>query len=196
MALLSNQNRVILVSITILALLAFDSSSGSSIENVLDLKTKISKLIVNNRPESKTIDLFIAAKNHLYKIVDRSVYFTNQTGINRDSFKVDIDLVTGPKLQKQQCAFIVESSQSGSTQCIKYICDEDSSGGKLNLHSSKQRLIDYENRLLLIDAKNEHLIECGTIDYGGCRLRHLSDLSIIGCNYSAPVSLKFDNQIL
>ena len=40
---------------------------------------------------------------------------------------------------------------------------------------------------MLIDEHNENLIECGTIDYGGCRMRHLSSLDIIGCNYSAPV---------
>lgn len=53
--------------------------------------------------------------------------------------------------------------------------------------SQQRQQTDNENRLLLIDERNEHLIECGTVDYGGCRLRRLSDLSIIGCNYSAPV---------
>ena len=86
---------------------------------------------------------------------------------------------------------------------VKYICGEDEQSTKLSnivlngnnkLPKSQQQsnhqqrqLTDNDNRLLLIDERNEHLIECGTIDYGGCRLRSLSDLSIIGCNYSAPV---------
>lgn len=53
--------------------------------------------------------------------------------------------------------------------------------------AQQRQLIDSDNRLLLIDERNEHLIECATTDYGGCRLRRLSDLSVIGCNYSAPV---------
>lgn len=78
---------------------------------------------------------------------------------------------------------------------LKYICGDDEQSTKLSnlvLNNKAQKpaqrqLTDNDNRLLLIDDRNQHLIECGTIDYGGCRLRRLSDLSIIGCNYSAPV---------
>lgn len=151
---------------------------SSSIEFILDLKTKINKLTINQGDTQN--DLYVASTNHLYKIIDEP---------SKSELKIAIDLSTGPKAQKQQCAFITEYSSS-STQCIKYICDEDTAQPQLKslLKSKlKQNLVDNDNRLLLIDYKNQHLIECGTVDYGGCRLRQLSDLQIIGCNYSAPV---------
>jgi len=104
------------------------------------------------------------------------------------SLLLKTNLITGPKSQKPQCAFL--TSESSADQCIKYICDEDSGSSKLlNVMSNRQQsqLINNENRLLLIDSPSNQLIECGSIDYGGCRLRSLVDLSIIGCNYSAPL---------
>ncbi|RNA23642.1 plexin-A2 isoform X1 [Brachionus plicatilis] len=151
------------------------SAETSSIQDIIDLKTRINKLTIN--PSSQKIDLYIASTNHLYKITD--------TNGDRNSLKVDIDLTTGPKAQKQQCAYITEYSSSITTQCIKYICDDDSH--PISKKKKYQNLIDNQNRLLLIDHKNQHLVECGTVDYGGCRLRQLNTLEIIGCNYSAPV---------
>jgi hypothetical protein len=153
-------------------------SSSSTIENVLDLKTRINRLVVitaNSERQSgqaaeAATSLYVASTNHLYKITDSA-----------QSFKVDIDLVTGPKLERQQCA-VINPSSSATSQCIKYVCDEDSDPSKSSL-----KQIDNDNSLLLVDAQNQNLIECGSIDYGGCRLRELNDLSIIGCNYSAPV---------
>lgn len=151
-------------------------SQTSSVQDIIDLKTPISRLTI--QPSNETIDLYIASTNHLYKITDKNG--------DKNSLIIDVNLVTGPKAQKQQCAYITEYTSSISVQCIKYICDEDS-----NLASSSTKsdswLINNENRLLLIDEKNQHLIECGTVDYGGCRLRRLDTLDIIGCNYSAPV---------
>ena len=157
------------ISFLISSLSISQTISSNSVLNVLDLKTKINKLTINSNANNN-IDIYVASTNHLYKIIDS----------NTDNLKIDIDLVTGPKAQKQQCAFITEQSAStSSTQCIKYICDDDSSQSKLLKLQKSQKYIDNDNRLLLIDAKNQHLIECGTIDYGGCRLRQLSDLQVI-----------------
>lgn len=80
------------------------NASASSIESVVDLKTRINRVTM-----TALSDLFVASTNHLYKVVD-----------DRGELRVEIDLVTGPKLQKQQCAFITESSSySAGTQCIK-----------------------------------------------------------------------------
>ena len=167
----------------------------ASIENVLDLKTRINRLIINsNDRTSGDNDLYVASTNHLYKISDRSASSVaaeqqqqqhQQTTLAAQSgstFKIDVDLVTGPKLQKQQCAVINPSFSSFNQQCIKYVCDDD-----FDSKSATVKQIDNNNRLLLIDQKNKNLIECGSIDYGGCRLRELDSLEIIGCNYSAPV---------
>jgi hypothetical protein len=159
------------VFLLILVHLAWTHSLSPSIENVLDLKTRINRLVVtNSAPGSQQASLFVASTNHLYKIVDA-----------HDSFKVDVDLITGPKLERQQCA-VINPSSLATSPCIKYVCDEDADSSKSSL-----KQVDNDNRLLLIDAQNQNLIECGSIDYGGCRLRRLDDLSIIGCNYSAPV---------
>ena len=151
-------------------------SQTSSVQDIIDLKTPISKLTV--QPSNETIDLYIASTNHLYKITDKNG--------EKNSLMIDVNLSTGPKAQKQQCAYITEYSSSISVQCIKYICDEESNLAS-RIPKSDSSLINNENRLLLIDEKNQHLIECGTVDYGGCRLRRLDTLDIIGCNYSAPV---------
>lgn len=149
--------------------------SSSTIETVLDLKTRINRLVPKSPGE-----LYAASTNHLYKIVDHAA----EDGSASSSLRIDIDLTTGPKMQQQQCA-VINPSFASPNQCIKYVCDDEYSA-----QSIKQ--VDNENRLLLIDEKSQNLIECGSVDYGGCRLRDLSDLSIIGCNYSAPV-IPFDS---
>ena len=154
-----------------IALAVVISSSSSTISSVLDLQTRINKITLHGHR-----DLYVASTNHLYKVA-------------LDPFRVAIDLVTGPKSQKQQCAFITESTAS-PTQCIKYICEDTggASSSKTDASSSKSsRLVDNDNRLLLVDEQNANLIECGTVDYGACRLRHLESLEVMGCNYSAPV---------
>jgi hypothetical protein len=153
-------------------------TQSSSISKIVDLKTKINKLVL--KESANGVDLYVASTNHLYKLSDN----------DSDLLKIEIDLSTGPKAQKQQCAFVIESPE---TQCIKYICDDEQSRLSLLKSSSQSRdakqsaMIDYENRLLLIDTVNNNLIECATTDNGGCRLRNLDDLQITGCNYSAPV---------
>jgi hypothetical protein len=160
-----------LILILLTAVTTTATTTSNSIEAVLDLKTRINRLVV--RAASSTRDnsptsLYVASTNHLYKITD---------GAATDSLKIELDLTTGPKLQRQFCAGI---NPSTAAQCIKYVCDEEAK-------SSVARPVDNENRLLLIDEPSQHLIECGSVDYGGCRLRQLTDLATIGCNYSAPV---------
>jgi hypothetical protein len=110
---------------------------SSSIRKILDLKTRINKLTLHKA----TSTLYVASTNHLYKIND------DQNEDSSSSLRIDVDVSTGPRAQKQQCAFITESSESltssssssestetqssssssfsSSHQCIKYICDED-----------------------------------------------------------------------
>lgn len=135
-----------------------------SIVNEIELKSKISKLIANKN--NNNIDLYISSRNHLYKIID----------FNDNYIKIDKELEIGPKYQRQSCEYSIDSS----SRCGYYECDEDEK-------TNSKRLVDYENLILLLDSSNQNLIECGTIDSGGCRLRRLQDLSIIGCNFSAPV---------
>ena len=137
--------------------------------SVLDLKTPINKLVmsqIDNR-----VNLFVASLNHLYKIVD-----DEEEDVNSGGLRIDIDLMSGPKSMKSKCAFTPTSS---ANQCVSTVCDGDS--------RQQIQLVDNENRLLLVDSLRGQLIECGTVDYGGCRLRRLNDLTVIGCNYSAPV---------
>jgi hypothetical protein len=188
----------LLLLLLITLLIRIESSSSqlapsiSSIQNITDLKTKINKIVVSTNQNS--INIYIASINHLYKLTDQlnanSIYNDyEQTGnelTTRSVLRIETDLITGPKQQKPQCAFILSTTSQSS--CIKYICDDDAATSVANTQSKQStQLIDNENRLLLIDSKRDQLIECGTIDYGGCRLRRLSDLSVLGCNYSAPV---------
>ena len=161
---------------------SLQSSSISSIQGIIDLKTKINKIALNQN-NSTQIHLYIASTNHLYKITDQLINSNEDDEqevdlIKLNNFKIENDLITGPKQQKPQCAFM---SSTSASNCIKYICDDDQT------QSKQSQSIDNENRLLLIDSKRDQLIECGTIDYGGCRQRRLTDLTIVGCNYSAPV---------
>lgn len=100
---------------------------SSSISKILDLKTRINKVTLHKATSS----LYVASTNHLYKIND------NENGGNDESFGVVVDVVTGPRAQKQQCAFITESmTEATETQCIKYICDDDAAASKLNVDAS------------------------------------------------------------
>lgn len=172
---------------SVVVCLVIGQQASNSIESVLELKSRINRLAVSvntNKPSQPEVELFIAGTNHLYKVLDPL------QGPPNGPLKIDVDLTTGPKLQKQQCAFFTEPH----SQCIRYACDAadstDPNGDVRQLsHKSRKQfqLVDNDNRLLLVDQKSRQLIECGTIDYGGCRLRQLSDLSLIGCNYSAPV---------
>jgi len=173
---------------------AFSTSSISSVQGIADLKTKISKLTLFTSQLGQ-IQMYVASTNHLYKITDQLPVNVNVNDENEDysvmtetktkstTMQIEIDLITGPKQQKPQCAFM--STSSAATSCIKYICDDESQPSAFK--QTQSQMIDNENRLLLLDAKHDQLIECGTIDYGGCRLRRLNDLTILGCNYSAPV---------
>jgi hypothetical protein len=112
---------LLFMALVVGSLAASSSFQSSSIETVLDLKTKINRLTLNsaNSRSKNKIDLFVASTNHLYKVVDNGRLDSAEGGL-----KVEIDLVTGPKLQKQQCAFITESlgsSSAASTQCIKVL---------------------------------------------------------------------------
>lgn len=149
------------------------SNEVENIISIIDLQTKINKLTIYENTESKKMDLFVTSRNHLYKIVDSSSEQNN-------AFKIDIDLSTGPKSQREKCVLMERASSSSQCQ-IEIICDDDTSQEK------KTVIVDNDNLLLLIDPKNKHLIECGTVDYGACRLRQLSNLGVIGCNASGPV---------
>lgn len=158
------------------------ASSSTVVRSVFDLKTRINRVTLTHT-SSEEVNLYVASTNHLYRYQDSIDQRTRQK-----SLRPIVDLTTGPKLQKPQCAFL--TSESSGEQCIKYICDEDSGNSKLlsaAMNRQQAQLIQNENRLLLVDLSSDQLIECGSIDYGGCRLRRLSDLSIIGCNYSAPL---------
>ena len=103
----------------------------SSIRKVLDLKTRINKVTLHKATSS----LYVASTNHLYKINDHENQNENGNG-DDESFRVIVDVATGPRAQKQQCAFITESmSEATETQCIKYICDDDAAS-KLNVDAS------------------------------------------------------------
>lgn len=162
---------------------AFNLAETSTIvKSVIDLKTKINRLTLTHTNDQ--VNLYVTSTNHLYRLLDS---YSTSAETSR-SLDIKVDLVTGPKAQKPQCAFL--TSSSSKDQCIKYICDEDLERSKiLNTMSNRQQsqLVDNENRLLLVDEANTQMIECGSIDYGGCRLRDLNNLDIIGCNYSAPL---------
>ena len=167
--------------VAILVCFVFAADSSTVVRSIFDLKTRINRLTLSHT-SSDEVNLYVASTNHLFRYQDS----IDQT-TKRKSLKAVVDLVTGPKLQKPQCAFL--TSESSGEQCIKYICDEEASNSKLlNAMSGQQsQVVENENRLLLVDQANSQLIECGSIDYGGCRIRRLSDLSIVGCNYSAPL---------
>lgn len=117
----SNSGRLFVI-ICLLNIIVESSSAASSIEGIVDLKSRINRLTLSkstrNNLANKPVDLFVASTNHLYKIVD---YDLNTADSAKSGLQIEIDLVTGPKLQKQQCAFITESigpSNSGA-QCIK-----------------------------------------------------------------------------
>lgn len=154
--------------------------SSTLVRSAIDLKTKINRFTLTHTKDE--VNLYIASINHLYRLHDHK-----DPKVRRKTLEIKVDLITGPKSQKPRCAFL--TSESSGSQCIKYICDEDSNSKILNTMNNRQQsqLVENENRLLLINDNSEEMIECGSIDYGGCRLRRLSDLSIIGCNYSAPL---------
>ena len=113
----SNSGRLFVI-ICLLNIIVESSSTASSIEGIVDLKSRINRLTLAKSTANKPVDLFVASTNHLYKIVD---YDLNTADSGKSGLQIEIDLVTGPKLQKQQCAFITESigpSNSGA-QCIK-----------------------------------------------------------------------------
>jgi len=153
-------------------------NSSSLVRSVIDLDTRISRLTLTHSADQ--VNIYVASTNHLYMLQD-----TLDPSTRTKSLVLTTDLVTGPKSQRPQCAFL--TSDSSGDQCIKYICDEDAGSSKLLGALNNRQLVNNENRLLLIDSPSRQLIECGSIDYGGCRLRSLDDLSIIGCNYSAPL---------
>ena len=172
------------VCLIILLVLNVVRGSFSSVRSVIDLSTRISRLTVSHTSADQ-VDLYVASTNHLYRLVD-----SIEGNITHKELKLKVDLVTGPKSQRYQCAFLTSSSSTGASQCIKYICDEDSVRSKLLntiVTNRNSQSIDNENRLLLVDEYRHQLVECATTDYGACRLRSLVDLQIIGCNYSAPV---------
>ena len=188
----SISKQVMNVCLIIFLVLNVARGSFSSVRSVIDLSTRISRLTVSHT-SAEQVDLYVASTNHLYRLVDS---IEGNITTNKE-LKLKVDLVTGPKSQRYQCAFLTSSSSSSSSsstgatsQCIKYICDEDSVRSKLLNTIAANRnsqSIDNENRLLLVDEYRQQLVECATTDYGACRLRSLTDLQIIGCNYSAPV---------
>lgn len=116
------------------------------------------KLTVNKQ----TQNVYVSAVDYLYSL--------------DPDLDLQVEAVTGPKLDNIGCVPLPLASAGGSACSHKYIWTNN------------------YNKIMLVDYVNEHLITCGTLYQGICEKRFLSNFTLVEPpNYNSPVVNVLEN---